>query len=171
MIKTVVGIDPGLSGAVAILSGAALTVHRCPIFDMKAARGQKREIDWTSLARIFMPLDPARTRVFLERAQTMPGMGGSGCFNYGTGYGIYIGILASYLLQFERVSPRAWKTHFKIGSDKEEARRKATMIFPQFARYWPLKGDHGSAEAALIAAWGAERLGLLGQANEEESAA
>lgn len=146
-----VGIDVGLGGAIAVLDDAGnVAVHDCPIFDLK---GTKREVDAVGLAALFKRF-PEGTRVVIERAQFMPGQGGSSSFNYGTGYGVYKGIIAATGLVHVMVAPGKWKRDLAVSKDKEDARRQASRLMPQGAIFWPLKKHHGRAEAALIAYWG-----------------
>ena len=48
MITTILGIDPGLSGALAFLGPNGLTIHDMPTL----TAGKRREIDEIELARI-----------------------------------------------------------------------------------------------------------------------
>jgi crossover junction endodeoxyribonuclease RuvC len=63
------------------------------------------------------------------------------------------------------VSPAVWKKHFKLPADKEASRALALPLFPATAEHFARKKDHGRAEAALIARYGSEVLGLLGQSD------
>ena len=64
------GIDPGFSGALAIIyRGTKLTVTNS--FDMPVIQvGKKREIDGIAIKNIF--LENKIVHVFIEKAQTMP---------------------------------------------------------------------------------------------------
>ena len=58
------------------------------------------------------------------------------------------------------VTPQKWKRHFRlIGSDKEASRTMALRLFPACAEHFQRKKDHGRAEAALLARYGAETFG------------
>jgi crossover junction endodeoxyribonuclease RuvC len=56
----------------------------------------------------------------------------------------------------EIVEPSAWKRFWKLpGKDKEAARQKALQLFPDVHEALARKRDHGRAESALIALYGA----------------
>jgi crossover junction endodeoxyribonuclease RuvC len=162
----IVGIDPGMDGAICVLNeDRSLSIISCPTFELKKA---KRDIDIAGLCAFFRALDSASTRVFLERAQFMPGQGGSSSFNYGTGFGAYKGIIAMAGLPLELVAPVTWKKAMRIGADKAEALRRASMLMPAWCAEWTprrLVFDKqqaiGRAEAALIAWWGADKIGAM----------
>lgn len=66
-------------------------------------------------------------------------------------------MLQALRFRIEWVTPPKWKREAGIGAEKDEARRRASEIWPGQAGYWKRKNDHNKAEAALIA-WAGERL-------------
>jgi len=157
----IIGIDPGKSGAVAFLNDRLIDVVSCPIIPGKKSR---KEYDERGMADVFiqrLDFDPKNeTRAFMEKAQAMPKQGVSSMFNYGTGYGIWIGILAALGIPYELVTPRRWKKDMlaDLPGDDQKARSviAANRLFPH-CRY--KKKDHNKAEALLIAEWGRRRIG------------
>lgn len=161
---TIVGIDPGLGGGIAFLSpDGTCEAMPAPVFDPKSA---KRTLDAVSIAAL-LGREAERTVVFIERAQAMPDrlknvrQGSASTFNYGVGFGIYLGIIATIGLEHHLVMPGVWKKALKVGKDKELARQAATRLLPRAAHQWRRKLDHGPAEAALIALYGAQQLGVI----------
>jgi hypothetical protein len=54
------------------------------------------------------------------------------------------------------VEPSAWKKFHKLhGKDKEGSRQRALQLFPEADALLARKLDHGRAEAALLALYGA----------------
>lgn len=144
----VLGIDPGITGGLAWLYPDG-TVTTC---DIPVAGG---EVDVDSVARMIQGATP--TFAMIERAAAMPKQGVSSTFKFGAAYGALRAAVAVCQIPQHLVAPTVWKRHFKLSSDKEEARALAIRLWPgsgQFAR----KKDHGRAEAALIARYGAETL-------------
>jgi hypothetical protein len=79
----------------------------------------------------------------------------SSTFKYGVAYGALRTVVALCNIPYRLVTPGKWKNHFGLDSDKEKSRALAIQFWPgcgHFAR----KKDHGRAEAALIARYGAE---------------
>jgi crossover junction endodeoxyribonuclease RuvC len=153
----VAAIDPGSTGALAIytIDTEDLVVYDCPVFNTQS----KREINGALLASYFETLTK-KSHVFIEQAQSMPNQGISGCFSYATGYGIYLGIIFANKLPHTKVRPNIWKKEFNLGKDKDKSRMLATQLFPRYAAMFERKKDHGRAEAALLALYGARKLGL-----------
>ncbi|WP_441232646.1 hypothetical protein [Bradyrhizobium sp. 1200_D9_N1_1] len=137
MTRCLLGIDPGE--------------------DMPIAAG---EVDAVNLARRVAAMAP--DLVFLERVNAMPGQGVSSTFKFGRAYGVVLGVIGAAALPLHLVTPAKWKGHLRLSSDKEEARALALRLFPACADHFKRKKDHGRAEAALIARYGAETMRLIG---------
>jgi hypothetical protein len=147
------GIDPGASGAVAALDehGNLLWLDDMPFADGAVLA--------PVLAELVLRGDGPRV-AWVERAQSMPGMGVAGAFRYGTGYGVVLGVLGALSIPLHTVRPNEWKRDAGlIGADKDASRRRACELWPGHAERFARKRDDGRAEAALIArhGWLAER--------------
>ncbi len=146
--RLVLGIDPGLTGALAVFDPArpgAVVVH-----DMPVAGGM---VDAAELARLVCEIGP--TEAVVEQVASRPGQGVASIFKFGTCYGAALATVAAMGIPARLVPPTRWKKHFRLGADKEDARALAVRLWPgcpAFSR----KKDHGRAEAALIARFGAE---------------
>ena len=151
MTAFVLGIDPGVSGAIAFLP--LLTPDRVSVEDVPVAGG---EINVPELANIIRTYRPSMA--VIEKAQAFKGQGVSSTFNYGRSYGDVRGTVSALDIQLHFVSPRKWKTHFGLTSDKEECRLRAIRMFPAVADKFKLKRHHGRAESALIALYGCQVL-------------
>ena len=155
----ILGIDPGLSGALAMYGEDGLkTMVEIPT--MKA-QGRGREVDWPYLNTLWDDNFFWADHVFLERVMSRPGEGVSSAFKFGLVFGGLRGMIATKLLPITLVTPTVWKKHYGITASKEGAVRRATELFPEFASQFrgPKGGlKDGLAEAALIAYYGYERL-------------
>ena len=147
----VIGIDPGLGGALALLTGEALEVVDMPTIQ----DGTKRRVDHAQLALI---LDGWAThqglRCVIERVASMPGNGHAGAFTFGRAAGVVIGAVAAHFIPIVEVAPTVWKRVMKTPTDKDGARLRASELLPRHAALWTLKKHDGRAEAALIALYG-----------------
>lgn len=146
----VTGIDPGMSGAVARMSGGKVEIRR----DFKSLRDIARAVD---------ELVPGSARVVIEAVHAMPGEGVCSVFTFAKSTGTAFGAV---FLKHEpapvEVSPQRWQNYFKnlLGIDKKTrfktvTRDVARHLFPDQAHYFTRVKDHNSADACLIAAWGA----------------
>jgi Holliday junction resolvasome RuvABC endonuclease subunit len=157
----VLGIDPGLSGGLAMVSygmpGAKLAllgVAEIPTTGEKA----KRRVDVGAIIKFIQDRGPPHHAV-IERAQAMPEQGSSSGFHYGRAVGALEATVEGMLIPHMIVEVSAWKkANGLIGRGKEDSRQRAIKLFPG-TRSFDLKGDHNKAEAALLAWYGLMLLG------------
>ena len=158
MARTVLGIDPGLSGALASWDGKTLTVKDIPSFKSK---GRGSEVDGYELHSLMVNEFADVDIAYLERVNTRPGEGRSSAFKFGTVNGILLGMLYARNLDIVTPTPRVWKKHFGLSAVKSEAVEKACFFFgKRYADlfYGPRGGLlDGRAEAALIAKYGYDK--------------
>ena len=94
----------------------------------------------------------------IEAVGAMPGQGVSSTFKFGVSFGIARGVVLASRVPLHIVSPVKWKKHFGlIGKDKDASRGQAISFWPSSAHF-ARKKDHGRAEAALLARYGAEKI-------------
>ena len=148
----VLGVDPGASGALALLDGATLIVQDVPTVVVKRSR-RVVEINDAGLARLVDELRPEVA--WIEQVHAMPKQGVSSSFSFGASYGLIRGILIGKAIPYFLVTPHEWKREFRLSSDKQEARLLASRMFPEYAQTFSRTRDDGRAEAALLAAFGA----------------
>lgn len=146
-----IGIDPGLSGAVAVLSGALgleFTLLDTPV----AMVGKKREYVAVRMVELLRPY-AENSVAALESVHSMPKQGVASAFNLGRGLGLWIGILAALGISCDMVPPQRWKGVMMdgMGKEKDAARLRAMQLFPAASDHLALKKHHGRAEALLIA--------------------
>ena len=152
-----VGIDPGKTGAIAFLTpgSMSLTVHDMPT--VPNASG-KEQTNMHELASILSPEPGDRHIAVVERVSAMPRDGVTSAFNFGENYGAIQMALIGHGWEIHYVTPAVWKRHFKLSSDKGVSRGLASQRFPSEAKSFARVKDHGRAEAAMIALYGAEKL-------------
>ena len=161
-----IGIDPGLSRAVAVLGidGVLLALHDVPILTLSTSRGSRTEYDVPGLVALLAPYRGTQTHVIIEESQAMPGQGVRSMWITGYGYGIWVGVLAALQMPYTTVRPAIWKRALGLGKDKEAARLRAMQLYPQADLR--RKKDHGRAEALLLGYYGWQRLGCPMTAGE-----
>jgi hypothetical protein len=148
------GIDPGATGAIALYDCGRLV----DIVDMPMSG---REIDAVLLAVEMRRLCPVRPQaVVIENQHAMPRQGISSTFKLGVRFGAILGVCGAFQWPVEMVTPARWKAFTRTSRDKDGARARASMLMPEAAHHWIRAKDHGRAEAALIAWYGAHVLTL-----------
>ena len=158
-MNSVIGIDPGLSGAIAIIKKGTLSVFDMPTLEYQiAGKKKRREINIAELNRIIRA--SGADHAFVEAVAGMPGMGGTQMFAFGQSYGMLKAVLTLSLTPYDLVSPQKWKNYYGLSKDKDKSRKLAAEKFPQRSNMFARKKDDGRAEAALIALYGLEQSGL-----------
>jgi len=147
----VMGVDPGISGAIAFYF--PMVPGRIAVDDVPVAGGEINVAELARLIRIHRP-----TMAVIERVSAMPGQGVASMFNFGRSYGDVRGVIGALDVPLHFVTPQKWKKHFGLSSDKDQSRLRAIRLFPAVAESFKLKKHDGRAEAALIALYGAEVL-------------
>ena len=149
----IIGIDPGLSGGIAILDD--LKIY--DIFDMPImSEGKKNnnQLNSAQLVNIINKhvLKKENTFVIVEQESAMPGQGVTSMFNFGQTFGSIKGICAALGLPIFFVRPAKWKKHFElINSSKDASRTKVIEMYPSISSRLTKKKDVNKADAILIA--------------------
>lgn len=156
MTDTVLGIDIGVNGAVAMvdLNGKLLDVWPMPCLDDGPAK--RRSINAPLLAKLVF--DSHATLAYVERVGVRPGEGAVGAFQFGDCAGVVRGVLAAAAIPTQLIMPSVWKRIIGIPPGKEgakdAARSEAIRRWPAEAGRFKRKKDADAAEAALIAVAG-----------------
>lgn len=158
MKPIILGIDPGLHGALAFVQLIGGT-PRVEVFDMPIVAKQvnnisRSRIDKPALAELIASRIHTLRCVVIEDVHALPKDGPVQAFTFGYGLGLLHGICQVYDLSVVNVPPHVWKSKYGLTSDKHKSRAVASRFFPHNASVWNRAKHDGRAEAAL--------LGLLG---------
>lgn len=156
------GIDPGLSGAIAIYDPKAddLKVWDMPVHEIKVNGKKKRTLDIFGLANIIDPIAGDIIKAVVEQVSAMPKQGVTSSFNFGFSAGCAQMVLAAYFIPLTTIAPATWKRAMGITKDKDNARREASRLLPKHSGLWPLVKHDGRAESALLAIYLAKQYNL-----------
>lgn len=177
-LNVVVGIDPGVTGGIAVLAdGAFDSVHDMPV--VESATG-KSMVNGSAIAEILRDVirrhPGAHVSAAVEKVGNMPRfgpggtpikMGASSMFNFGYGAGRIHGVIETLAIPLQLVAPATWKGRMQLtGKPKDYARTVAMQMYPTAAPELKLKKHHGRADAIMIARWAVreeihDRLGAL----------
>jgi len=140
---TVIGIDPGVNGAIAWIVDAKPCVEKMPdtLQDL-----------WEIIVSISMNAGTGGLgiRAYLEQVSSSPQMGVVSSFTFGRGYGNIEMALTAAGIPFERVRPQVWQKALgcMTKGQKNITKQKAQEMFPG------IKVTHATADALLIAHYG-----------------
>ena len=143
----ILGIDPGLDGGLAIISGSHIELLET-IPTEKKTGFIKRQVDAQKLSNIIRVYPDIVC--YLEKVASRPGQGVGSVFSFGDTYGAIRGVLGALNIPTYYVSPQKWKKELKISS-KEDSLKASQDLFMGLKFK---KKDHNIAEALLIAYYG-----------------
>ncbi len=151
-MTTILGIDPGLDGAIAVLTeaGELVAIHDMPVL-LDGAKG-RRAVNPALLAAIVYSTQA--NRAYCELVGPRPTDGTTGAFGFGRTRGIIEGVLAAAGVPLQMIAPPTWKRAANIAAgreNKDSARSVAISRWPSEAALFARKRDCDRAEAALIA--------------------
>lgn len=159
----ILGIDPGLKGALVLIDTDAgtLACEPMPIVRQRRSNGKfKTFICEESLALLVRRWGPACgwiEDVFARSSSGGPdGEGGHresarAAFSFGEGKGILKGVLAGCGVPRRYVSPMKWKRDLNVGTEGVLITARCNRLFPECAK---LLKSEGKREAAMITLWG-----------------
>lgn len=156
-----IGIDPGLSGAVAVLTDDGAAVFDMMTMPIGKGKGRvKNKVNAAALASVLRKYASLNTIesggpviAKVEKVGSMPGQGVAGVHSLGHSSGVIEGVLAALQIPYEMVTPQRWKKAAGlIASEKDAARTVAQQLFPMCEL--ERKKDIGRADALLIAKFG-----------------
>lgn len=150
----IVGIDPGISGAIAFMrDGDLVNVEDLPVVEVAHGKGSREELSPQLLHDRLLDADVRIDVAVLEDVNAF-GMGRTSAFRFGENVGTIKGVLAASGIRTVMVTPQKWKKAMGLGRDKALSRARAIELWPDSSHLFKRKMDHNRAEAALIAEWG-----------------
>lgn len=146
-----IGIDPGLTGAIAAIDSDAQLILCADLPVIRS--GKLAWIDANELTGLLMQCCGGRSaQILLERAQSMPGQGVSSTFTTGVVLGSILAACQRIAVPLHLVTAAVWKRSMGLTSNKTASLDKARLLFPT-AELDRVK-DHNRSEALLLAYYG-----------------
>jgi crossover junction endodeoxyribonuclease RuvC len=148
------GIDPGITGAFAVLDAAGALVA---VEDLPVIRDGK--LGWIDADAFTSRLIEIRAghelHATCERVHAMPDNGSQAAFSQGATLGSILAALQVVRARIALVTPQSWKKAMNLSSDKSASLDKARLLFP--TADLDRKKDHNRAEALCIATFAQRR--------------
>ena len=146
----VAGIDPGLTGALAIIDEYRVVfVDDLPVHQIHAGKRTRAEIDLGGMRELLTSL--TYDHVFIEQVAARPGQGVTSMFRFGLTAGQIVGLVAGLRVPYSLVLPQRGQRIASCGPAPDEARRRAGQLYPDAVQYLTRKRDAGRPDAILIA--------------------
>lgn len=130
-----IGVDPGLSGAVAILRDGKefILIHDMPVTESGAGGSKvQKMVDSLKLGRLMARWANSQEPIYalVERTTAMPGQGVSSMYSMGHSRGVVEGVLGSLEIETYLIPAAVWKRNMGYTADKEPIRREMQALFP-----------------------------------------
>jgi crossover junction endodeoxyribonuclease RuvC len=155
MSPAILGIDPGTTGAIALIHE-----ERRMVYDTPSMRSGKRA-EMSCRAVVQMLTDIAKMVrapmvAVVEKVHSMPKQGVASSFSFGMNFGMWQGMLAALAIEYHLITPQEWKGKIMGGmpKEKEAALLQAQRIFPELTPHLVRKKDVDRADALLLAEYG-----------------
>ena len=145
-MKTYIGIDPGKSGALALLTEDG----QCTVVPFNES----------AYTAILKAASGPSSVCCLEKVGAMPGQGVVSMFNFGHNLGYIEGLLQAFDIPYQLVPPQTWKKEFCVTSDKNTSIEVCRKLFPHVCLLPTArsrKPSDGMAEAMLMAEYARRR--------------
>lgn len=117
LYNTFIGVDPGMSGAIAVINPANIVIRTLPFF--------KNELDgpelhgWLEELTLAYP-NESKPIAYVEKVGAMPGQGVVSMWNFGYATGQLHMIFKMLHIPYMLVTPQKWKGLVLAGSDKSK---------------------------------------------------
>lgn len=123
MARVFLGIDPGFSGAIAVVRRAGSRIVLDGIFRLDGVPH--------AAAHFLASLKDQAVGCCLEQVHAFPKQGVSSTFKFGQSFGQCIGMLAAFGIPYKLVSPVKWQRRIGLNArgDKKVAAEMASALF------------------------------------------
>ena len=160
-----IGVDPGLTGAVAVLRDGTelLSLFDMPVMQSGAGGSRVQKIvDGKKLHQILSGCSFYATYQFnksavveltyalVERTTAMPGQGVSSMYSMGHSRGVAEGVLGSLNIETYLVPAAVWKRNMGYSANKEPIRAEMMQVFPSAQLHLKKHADRAEALAMAL---------------------
>ena len=152
MKTTFIGIDPGKAGGIACIDTVNSIRYTEPYSDKSLIDMCRYESCRCKTEHIIC---------CLEKVGARPGQGVVSMFNFGQSVGYIKGVLESFRIPYQEITPQKWKKEFGLNSEKAASTEVCQRLFPDnslLATPRCKKMHDGMAEALLMAEYARRKL-------------
>lgn len=161
-ITTFIGIDPGLTGAIAVIAGkegkrqGLVGVYDLPVCARGLGTGLVRNQIAPALLKILLePLVTMHAKAMIESPLSFQGQGMTTTCSLFLSAGIIEGVVSAMGFDYQVVQPSEWKRAMGLTADKNLSLTVARRLYPDAPL--SLKKHHNRADAILLAQYCSER--------------
>jgi crossover junction endodeoxyribonuclease RuvC len=147
-----IGIDPGKSGGIAMIDTQE---------NYQVAQEFSEDGLISVCEEIRIKGRTMKVICCLEKVGSRPGQGVVSMFNFGQSVGYIKGVLESFRISYQEITPQKWKKEFGLNSKKAASIEVCRKLFPDvslLATQRCKKPHDGMAEALLMAEYARRKL-------------
>lgn len=147
-----IGIDPGKKGGIACIDTQSGICYTVPYHDKWLIDMCRDESSGGKTEHIVC---------CLEKVGAMPGQGVVSMFSFGQSVGYIKGVLESFRIPYQEITPQKWKREFGLNSEKAASAKVCSRLFPDvslLATPRCKKPHDGMTEALLMAEYARRKL-------------
>lgn len=161
MSGPILGMDPGATGAMALLDPRTWTIEvlDTPNRSIQVNGKPRTEVDVALMSRFITGSKP--DLIVSEKLWSRPGQDSKSTFSLGRYYGQIEACAAALGISHLTPTPQEWKKRLMVSENKDLSRSRASALIPSIAHLLNRKKDHNRAEAALLALFGCFWRGIV----------
>lgn len=146
----IIGVDPGINGALAAMTEDYRVLDYLLMPSMKMEKSNR--VNAAAVAHWINQWEEHQCHVFIERVSAMPGQGVTSMFSFGHSCGVVEGVVAGLFFPITMVEPQKWKKAAGVsGKNKDAARTRAIQLWPAIPDLNQKGKGQALADALLIA--------------------
>jgi hypothetical protein len=107
------GIDPGKTGGIAVVSSEGQLLYLVPCGDVEVDTIDRLKCAYS----LYGPF-----KAYIERVASFPGQGVSSTFTFGVRYGVIRGVLSTIGIPFIDVPPQTWQKTLGLSQPKQSSK-------------------------------------------------
>lgn len=176
--RLILGVDPGLTGGLAVYDPLRGLCDRTIPMPTIAVPNKRKYVTDKTGRPVMQPIsrenrliiDPYGLSHFIghwaseiqyaviEDVHAMPGQGVSSMFTFGRALGMVQAAVASYMIPIYFIKASVWKSGMNLSKDKRKSLEMAREMFPANAEDFQLLKHDGRAEALLLAVFASRHI-------------
>lgn len=141
-MNKIIGIDPGINGAISIYEYGKFRFFDIPVITKKSGKKKQKIIDLIELTKIFKNNIDDDCIAIIEDVHAFPKQGAVSTFRFGEAKGIILGLCTALCKEIKLISPQAWTKKFNIKDSLEDIK----LLLPDV----DVKNHHQADAAFLV---------------------
>jgi hypothetical protein len=137
-MPAIIGIDPGVNGAIVVLKGKEIvSAFPIPTFMVTVGKKNRQEYDITATLKIFEAVKSeygANCYAVLEKMFTLPKTGHVVAYKTGEGMMLIKALLCACDIPYNQIAPKEWKKKYGLvgKNNPDDSIMKLSELYPKY---------------------------------------